>query len=105
MRRPSTVADTLCTEPEALWSALGARPAWTTAAEHDRLMTRVSHVPQLVANALARTLAQAGVAHADLGPGGRDMTRLAGSSPELWRDLFRWSAPEAAATTSCGATT
>jgi len=72
----------------ALWSGVGARPRRIDAAGHDALMARVSHLPQLAAVALAGTLADAGVDPAALGPGGRDMTRLAGSSPEMWRDLL-----------------
>ena len=71
-----------------LWRALGARPARTDAAEHDRLMTWASHLPQLSANALALALEEAGVASDALGPGGRDATRLAGSAPSMWRDLL-----------------
>jgi prephenate dehydrogenase len=39
-------------------------------------------------------LAGAGVVPAQLGPGGRDATRLAGSEPALWRDLFEHASPE-----------
>lgn len=73
---------------KALWSRVGARTRWVGADEHDRLMIWASHLPQLVSNALAASLARAGVSPADLGPGGRDMTRLAGSAPELWRGLL-----------------
>ncbi|MBW3534475.1 MAG: prephenate dehydrogenase/arogenate dehydrogenase family protein [Gemmatimonadetes bacterium] len=73
---------------EALWRALGAEPVATDAAEHDRLMTWASHLPQLAANALALALEEAGVAPESLGPGGRDATRLAGSAPSMWRDLL-----------------
>jgi prephenate dehydrogenase len=75
------------------WAAVGARPKWTDAAEHDRRMAWVSHLPQLLANALAGALDSAGYTRSELGPGGRDMTRLAGSNPEIWRDLLEVSAP------------
>lgn len=78
---------------EAFWSALGARPARTEAEDHDALMALASHLPQLTANALARVLEAGGVAPDDLGPGGRDMTRLAGSSPGVWRDLLAHAPP------------
>ena len=81
---------------EGLWRALGATPLWTDAIEHDQRMTWVSHLPQLVANGLAATLAEAGYTPADLGRGGNDMTRLAASSPEMWRDLLETSAPQLA---------
>lgn len=73
---------------EALWSALDAVPERTTAAMHDRLMAHASHVPQILASALGRALAQAGVSRVRLGPGGSDMTRLAASPPDLWADLL-----------------
>jgi prephenate dehydrogenase len=50
-------------------------------------MVWVSHLPQFLSNALAKALLTRGYSRADLGPGGRDMTRLAGSSPEMWQDL------------------
>lgn len=78
----------------AFWSELGARPAHIDADEHDLLMARVSHLPQLASNALARVLSDAGVAPDSLGPGGREATRLAGSSPTIWRDILEHAAPE-----------
>jgi prephenate dehydrogenase len=72
-----------------LWEAVGGRPAWIDPLEHDRRMVWASHLPQLAANALALALEGAGLHPGDLGPGGRDMTRLAASGPEMWQDLFR----------------
>ncbi len=77
-----------------LWRDLGARPAFTEAEEHDRLMAWVSHLPQLASNALARVLSDAGVAGTSLGPGGHTATRLAGSSPAVWRDILAYARPE-----------
>ncbi len=79
---------------EALWTSLGARLRPTEAEAHDRLMVWASHLPQLVANALARALAGEGLRASELGPGGLDMTRLAGSSSAMWRDLLVEAAPE-----------
>ncbi len=73
---------------ESLWSAVGARPHWTSAPEHDRLMAWCSHLPQLAANAIARVLAETGHTAGDLGTGGADMVRLAGSSPDMWLPLL-----------------
>ncbi len=73
---------------EALWRAAGARPRHTGAAEHDRLMSWCSHLPQLASNALARVLEASGHAPSDLGTGGADMVRLAGSAPEVWLPLL-----------------
>jgi len=76
----------------AFWAALGGKVEWIDAEEHDQRMAWVSHLPQLVANALAGALDAAGFRPGDLGPGGRDMTRLAGSSPEMWKELLPHSA-------------
>ena len=72
----------------AFWKLLGARPRTISAARHDRLMAWASHLPQLLANALAAALDEAGIGCGALGPGGSDMTRLAGSSPDVWTPLL-----------------
>ena len=77
---------------EAFWTALGALPQWTEAGIHDLRMVRTSHLPQVLANALGAVLGESGLTRADLGRGGREMTRLAGSAPELWAPLFAESA-------------
>lgn len=87
------VPDDLRERAEAFWGRVGGEPSWDDPDEHDRRMAWVSHLPQLVANALAGALDAAGLSPGDLGPGGRDMTRLAGSNPELWMDLLEVSAP------------
>jgi prephenate dehydrogenase len=57
---------------------------------HDRLFAAVSHLPHLAAFALVdelagRPLAEQYFRHA--GSGFRDFTRIAASSPEMWRDV------------------
>lgn len=89
----SSVTDTLKQEIEGFWASVGGRIEWSEAQDHDRRMAWVSHLPQLVANALAGALDSAGFSREELGPGGRDMTRLAGSNPEIWKDLLEVSAP------------
>lgn len=81
----------------AFWRLLGGAPRRVSADAHDRAMSWVSHLPQLVAWALAGTLEDAGFAPSDLGPGGREATRLAGSSPEMWGPLLNAAAKEDAA--------
>lgn len=75
------------------WEALGARPADITARNHDEAMAWLSHLPQLTSNALALALKGAGFTRDQLGSGGNDMTRLAGSAPGMWKDLLE-AAPE-----------
>lgn len=75
---------------EALWRAAGAQLEVLDAATHDRVFAAVSHLPHLAAYALVDELAQ----RADretffrfAASGFRDFTRIAGSSPEMWRDI------------------
>lgn len=89
---PGTGEDALARARE-LWSILGAHPELLDAAEHDRRLAWTSHLPQMLSTALAVTLSQAGVHRGELGRGGRDMTRLAGSSPEVWTDISLDNAP------------
>jgi prephenate dehydrogenase len=67
-----------------LWTALGARPIEMDAAQHDVRLAWTSHLPHMIAVTLGLTLGEGGVKRDDLGPGGRDMTRIAGSSPDMW---------------------
>ncbi len=62
----------------AFHAALGARVVRCRAKEHDAAVATVSHLPYLVASALALAARRAGPLAAELaGPGLRDMTRLA----------------------------
>ncbi len=57
---------------------------------HDRAVARVSHAPQAAASAVAAALAPLGVDDVALaGQGLRDVTRIAGSHPEMWADIAR----------------
>jgi prephenate dehydrogenase len=67
-----------------LWTQLGAAPEVIAPDEHDRRLAWASHLPHVVAASLGLAMANVGVSRGELGPGGRDATRLAGSAPELW---------------------
>jgi prephenate dehydrogenase len=75
----------------ALVHALGAEPVWCDADTHDWAVGIVSHLPQLVAVALARVVQdetdETGLPLSLSGPGLQDMLRLAGSPYGLWRDV------------------
>ena len=71
-----------------LWTSVGGTLVEMDADEHDRLLAWTSHLPQVVSSALAAALAERGIARSALGPGGRDVTRLAASSPKMWRDIL-----------------
>lgn len=74
----------------ALWQVTGAQVAQMDANRHDSIFAAVSHLPHLAAFALVDELAGRPDA-ADYfhfaASGFRDFTRIAGSGPELWRDV------------------
>lgn len=69
---------------------IGAVTLVIGAAAHDRTVALTSHLPQLASTALAATVAGRleEDARRSAGPGLADMTRLAMSSYDLWRDIF-----------------
>ena len=74
----------------AAWRACGAVIHMLSPQEHDKVFAAVSHLPHLLAYALVDDIANK--PHADLlfqyaASGFRDFTRIAGSSPEMWRDI------------------
>lgn len=69
--------------------ALGAVVVRTTPQEHDRAVALTSHTPQVVASLVAAGLEPLGAAEVRLsGQGLRDVTRLAGSDPDLWTEIL-----------------
>jgi prephenate dehydrogenase len=72
-------------------AGLGARPQAIDAAQHDHLMATVSGMPHAVANVLVAEavgdLAE-GERQPEVGPSFRDATRVAGSNPGIWADIF-----------------
>lgn len=77
---------------ERLVSMLGARPLVLSPDQHDRRVAGASHLPQLVATALAATTAELddrSPGLLDLAAGGfRDTTRIADSPADLWTEVF-----------------
>jgi prephenate dehydrogenase len=75
----------------ALWQGIGMQVEDLDPVTHDRILARVSHVPHLVAYALAAAVGEAQVPGGPVadyaGSGFRDTTRIAASSAELWRDI------------------
>jgi prephenate dehydrogenase len=72
------------------WEAVGAKVVTADAADHDRIFAAVSHLPHILAFALVSEIAARGNAQELLGfaaGGFRDFTRIAASSPEMWRDV------------------
>jgi prephenate dehydrogenase len=67
---------------------MGARVVVLDCDEHDRAVAWTSHLPQMASTALASALADAHARPEMAGPGLIDMTRLALSSYDLWRDIL-----------------
>ena len=82
----------------ALWEAAGSIVLEMDPLLHDKILGAVSHLPHVAAFALMTALADVrdhGLPELDLaghsGGGLRDTTRIAASSPEMWRDIFLWN--------------
>lgn len=72
------------------WQQCGAIVHMLSAQEHDAVFAAVSHLPHLLAFALVDEYARrdnADVLFNYAASGFRDFTRIAGSSPEMWRDI------------------
>jgi prephenate dehydrogenase len=72
------------------WQACGAKVSSMPAQAHDEIFASVSHLPHLLAFALVDELAARANAAELFGfaaSGFRDFTRIAGSHPEMWRDI------------------
>ena len=83
---PSTAVATV----QALWQACGAQVSLMAPERHDQVFAAVSHLPHMVAFALMEDLASrpdADIYLRHAGSGFRDFTRIAGSHPEMWRDI------------------
>lgn len=101
LRRPWVLTPTrdaaAARQVRSLVLAVGARPVEVEPAAHDRAVAFLSHLPQVVAWALAGAAAgdkMAGRWLSLAGPGFHDMTRLARSPRELWREILAQNAPE-----------
>lgn len=74
----------------AAWQACGAVVVDMTPPDHDRVFAAVSHLPHLLAFGLVHELAgrsDAPLLFSHAAGGFRDFTRIAGSHPEMWRDI------------------
>ncbi len=75
---------------KTLWLTCGANVSEMSAATHDGIFAAVSHLPHLLAFALVDDIAARPNAEQLFGfaaSGFRDFTRIAGSHPEMWRDI------------------
>jgi prephenate dehydrogenase len=73
-----------------LWKSVGSKVLQMTPAAHDQLVSRSSHLPHVVAAQLANLVLGPGATKEQAllcANGFRDSTRIASSSPEMWRDI------------------
>jgi len=89
------VTPTEATVPDAakrvtqFWEAAGGRVVTMDPASHDRAVAAISHLPHLVADALVAAVARMDPQFFDVAARGfKDTTRIAASSPTVWREIF-----------------
>lgn len=74
----------------AMWDLVGADVVFMSAQRHDRILAASSHLPHVLSYALVDNLVRRDehreIFHFSAG-GFRDFTRIAGSDPEMWRDI------------------
>lgn len=73
---------------EQFWQAIGCQTTWLSAAAHDALVARISHLPHILAASGARVcLEDPGLGR--FGGGGlRDTTRVASGNPAMWAEIL-----------------
>ncbi|WP_309477013.1 prephenate dehydrogenase [Trinickia acidisoli] len=75
---------------EAMWRATGALLSAMSHEQHDQVFASVSHLPHLLSFALVERILSApdaALKFSFAAGGFRDFTRIAASSPEMWRDV------------------
>ncbi len=74
-----------------MWRAIGSKVTVMDADLHDRVFAAVSHLPHVAAFAMMCAVAELNTGSEDYlefsGAGFRDFTRIAASSPEMWKDI------------------
>lgn len=79
-----------CERVRAMWEAVGAEVTEMSVAHHDEVLAATSHLPHMLAfglvDALARMRSNDEIFRYAAG-GFKDFTRIASSSPEMWRDI------------------
>ncbi|RYD40909.1 MAG: prephenate dehydrogenase/arogenate dehydrogenase family protein, partial [Verrucomicrobiaceae bacterium] len=72
---------------ERFWKAIGCRTSWMSAAIHDELVARISHLPHIIAASAARVCLK-DPSEGKFGGGGlRDTTRVAAGNPTMWAEI------------------
>lgn len=72
---------------ERFWKSIGCRTSWMSAAIHDELVARISHLPHIIAASAARICLH-DPGEGRFGGGGlRDTTRVAAGNPAMWAEI------------------
>jgi len=76
-----------------LWESMGMKIELMDPQHHDRVLAMTSHIPQLIAYSIVTTASELETHLKDevikySAAGFRDFTRLAGSDPIMWRDVY-----------------
>jgi cyclohexadieny/prephenate dehydrogenase len=77
----------------SFWDSIGMKVQTMDAEHHDRVLAMTSHIPQLIAYSIVATATELETHLKDevikySAAGFRDFTRLAGSDPVMWRDIY-----------------
>ena len=78
----------LASQLEAFWQTVGSKTTWLTAAAHDAMVARISHLPHLLAASGARVCLADPALGRFSGGGLRDTTRVAAGNPEMWAEIL-----------------
>jgi prephenate dehydrogenase len=85
----SNASEQLVEDLEKFWADLGCRTRWFTAAEHDRIVARISHLPHITAAATALSALGSCAPYGELSGGGlKDTTRVASGNPDMWAEIL-----------------
>ena len=71
-----------------LWELCGASTISMKPEEHDEIMSKASHLPHLLSFVFMHLVKEEKFPLSLIGKGFRDFTRIAGSDPVMWRDIF-----------------
>ncbi|MEI6604756.1 MAG: prephenate dehydrogenase/arogenate dehydrogenase family protein [Verrucomicrobiota bacterium] len=79
---------TLTAALDHFWQAIGCHTTWLSAAAHDALVARISHLPHILAAVGARVCLDDPLLGRFGGGGLRDTTRVASGNPEMWAEIL-----------------
>ena len=90
---PISKTDEKINQIKSLWESIGMKIETMDADHHDRVLAMTSHIPQLIAYSIVATASELETHLKDevikySAAGFRDFTRLAGSDPIMWRDIY-----------------